>query len=81
MGREDFGIRLTQIGKHIAAVIVIPGTGPLECIEFGGREGRGGYWQRNRLVKSLLAGETHPAFTGLVGMFIAITPPTFQTRS
>ena len=69
----------TQIRKHIPAVIVVPGAGTLESIKLSSCKGGCCNGQRNRLVKSLLAGKTNPTFTSLIRMFVAITPVTFHT--
>jgi hypothetical protein len=72
---------LTQIRKQIPTVIAIPYAGALKGIELGRREGPRGNRQCNGLVQSLLAGKTHPPFTSLIRMFVAIATPTFDTGS
>ena len=68
---------LTQIRKHIAAIVVIPGAASLERIELSRREGCGSNWQCHGLVKPLLAGKTDPALTSLIYMFIAVAASAF----
>lgn len=47
---------LTQVGEHVGTVIIVPGAGTIERIQIGGRKGRGGDRQGNRLIESLQAG-------------------------
>jgi hypothetical protein len=70
---------LTQIRKHISAIVVIPSAGTLKGIELGGCKNRSSDWQRDRLVKSLLAGKTYTPFTSLICVFVTVTTPTFHT--
>ena len=72
---------LAQIRKHIRVVIIIPRAGTLEGIEFGGGKDPGGNGQGDWLVKSLLAGETHPPLRSLVCMLIAVAAPAFYAFS
>jgi hypothetical protein len=70
---------LTQIRKHIPAVVVIPCAGTLESIEFSRGECRGSNWQRHGLIEALLAGKTNSSITSLIYMFVAIASPAFHT--
>lgn len=73
--------KLTQIRKHIRVVIIVPCAGALEGVEFGGCKDPGGDGQGDRLVKSLLASETHTSLRSLVCMLVAKTTPAFYTFS
>ena len=70
---------LTQIRKHIPAVLVIPDAGTLKRIKFSISEGAGGNRQCNGLVQPLLAGKADTSFLSLICMFVAIATPTFYT--
>ena len=72
---------LTQIREHVPAVVVVPGTRPLEGVELGDSERRGGDRQGDRLVKSLLTGKAYASCTSLIRMFIAKAAPTLQASS
>ena len=70
----DFDPLLTQIRKHIPAVIVVPGAGTLKGVQFRRREGRGGNRQGDGLVESLLAGKADTAILSLIHMFVTKSP-------
>lgn len=72
---------LTEIGEHIAAVIVIPHAGAVERFELSSREDRCGDWQGYRLVQTLLAGKTDSPILRWTGMLIAKPPAAFHTGS
>lgn len=72
---------LTQIRKHIPAVVVVPRAGTLESMELSGSKCCGSNWQCYGLVKPLLAGKTEPPLTSLIGMFVAIATPAFHASS
>ena len=69
---------LTQIGEHIAAVIVIPHAGPIERLKLGSSKGRRSNRQGHWLVQALETGQTDSSLFGLVGVLIAISTTAFH---
>ena len=81
MDQENIHPASTQIGKHIRAVVIIPGARPVERIEIHCSERRRSNRQCNRHIKSLLTGKTDASFACLIRMLVTKTSPAFDAFS
>jgi len=73
--------RLTQIRKHIRAVVIVPRAGAIESIEVSRGKSSRGDWQCNGHIQSLLAGKANATIAGLIRVLIAEPASAFDTSS
>lgn len=72
---------LTQVGEHVAIILLVPQAGAVERVQLRGGKGRGCNRQSHRLIQSLKTSQTDPSFICLSGMLIAKPPAAFDTFS
>ncbi len=69
---------LTEIGEHVAAVILVPHAGTIERFKLGGGERRGSDRQGDGLIQPLETGQANSPLSRLIGMLIAKSTSAFH---
>ncbi len=73
--------KLTQIRKHVSAVVIVPPTRAIERIQIMHRKRGSRNWQCHRHLQPLLASQAHAPLARLIRMLVAISTSAFHAFS